>query len=80
MAKSRMRSRDARKKAAKKRANKERLALKTAELWKSEHIVPNEPKFTISLGSYCSECGAEFGPGNSGYSHCVDHEGIARVV
>jgi len=23
--------------------------------------------------TYCSQCGGEFGPGNSGYSHCVDH-------
>jgi hypothetical protein len=21
----------------------------------------------------CSQCGCEFGPGDSGYSHCVDH-------
>lgn len=22
---------------------------------------------------YCSQCGREFGPGNSGFSHCRDH-------
>jgi|688.fasta_scaffold00370_84 hypothetical protein len=22
---------------------------------------------------FCSQCGGEFGPGNSGYSHCEDH-------
>lgn len=22
----------------------------------------------------CSQCGREFGPGDSGYSHCKDHE------
>ena len=28
--------------------------------------------------TYCSQCGCEFGPGNSGYSHCDDHrhEGV----
>lgn len=23
--------------------------------------------------TYCSQCGGEFGPGNSGFSHCSDH-------
>jgi len=23
--------------------------------------------------TYCSQCGGEFGPGDSGYSHCSDH-------
>lgn len=23
--------------------------------------------------TYCSQCGGEFGPGDSGYSHCKDH-------
>jgi hypothetical protein len=23
--------------------------------------------------TYCSQCGAEFGPGDHGYSHCEDH-------
>lgn len=23
--------------------------------------------------TYCSQCGGEFGPGDSGYSHCRDH-------
>lgn len=29
------------------------------------------PKFAKT---FCSQCGGEFGPGDSGYSHCVDHE------
>jgi hypothetical protein len=29
------------------------------------------PKFDKT---FCSQCGGEFGPGDSGYSHCVDHE------
>lgn len=28
---------------------------------------------------YCSQCGGEFGPGNSGYSHCADHQGARRA-
>ena len=23
--------------------------------------------------TYCSQCGGEFGPGDSGFSHCSDH-------
>lgn len=23
--------------------------------------------------TFCSQCGEEFGPGDSGYSHCSDH-------
>jgi len=26
--------------------------------------------------TYCSQCGGEFGPGNSGYSHCEDHRSL----
>lgn len=26
--------------------------------------------------TYCSQCGGEFGPGNAGYSHCIDHGGV----
>lgn len=25
--------------------------------------------------TYCSQCGGEFGPGDSGFSHCSDHAG-----
>lgn len=32
--------------------------------------VARSPKFDIT---YCSNCGREFGPGNSGFSHCKDH-------
>jgi hypothetical protein len=28
-------------------------------------------KFAIT---YCSQCGQQFGPGDSGYSHCTDHQ------
>jgi hypothetical protein len=30
----------------------------------------NKPKFKKT---YCSQCGGEFGPGNSGYSSCKEH-------
>ncbi len=35
-----------------------------------------EPKFAVT---HCSQCGLAFGPGNSGYSHCEDHFGIAGM-
>lgn len=31
---------------------------------------PKPPRFPKT---YCSQCGREFGPGDSGYSHCKDH-------
>lgn len=33
----------------------------------------SNPKFNAT---HCSQCGGDFGPGNSGYSHCIDHRGI----
>lgn len=27
----------------------------------------------------CSQCGATFGPGDSGYSHCIDHAPVTKV-
>lgn len=30
--------------------------------------------------TFCSQCGRNFGPGNSGYSHCKDHKDISHVV
>ena len=27
--------------------------------------------------TFCSQCGGEFGPGDSGYSHCDQHEMVA---
>lgn len=67
MAKSRNRSRDARKRAAKKRKNRDYQTHKLMGL--------AEPKFKFDT-THCSQCGGEFGPGNSGYSHCIDHKGI----
>ena len=29
-----------------------------------------KPRFQVT---YCSQCGEQFGPGNSVYSHCSDH-------
>lgn len=30
----------------------------------------HKPRFE---NTFCSQCGGEFGPGDSGYSHCADH-------
>lgn len=32
--------------------------------------------------TYCSQCGSEFGPGDSGYSHCSDHwsSGVRKAM
>jgi hypothetical protein len=39
---------------------------------KKEGVEEESPKFqNVS----CSQCGQSFGPGNSGFSHCADHEG-----
>ena len=35
---------------------------------------------TRFLKTYCSQCGAEFGPGDSGFSHCGDHALRSEVV
>lgn len=35
-------------------------------------IVPLSPRFGHV---FCSQCGEDFGPGDEGYSHCVDHAG-----
>lgn len=32
---------------------------------------PTKPRFDKT---YCSQCGGTFGPGNSGFSHCKDHQ------
>ena len=36
--------------------------------------VVEAPRFTS-----CSQCGAEFGPGDSGYSHCSTHRREQRL-
>lgn len=82
MAKSRNRSRDIKKRAAKKRANKERIARRLKEIAIESKMLMDigqmlqkkeRPKFSVT---HCSQCGAAFGQGNSGYSHCIDHKGI----
>jgi hypothetical protein len=35
------------------------------------------PRF---LTTYCSQCGAEFGPGDAGFSHCKDHMTTATAT
>ena len=34
------------------------------------------PRFPVVA---CSQCGAAFGPGDSGYSHCYDHAGAVAM-
>ena len=29
--------------------------------------------------TFCSQCGGEFGPRNSGFSHCADHKYVPRL-
>jgi hypothetical protein len=36
-----------------------------------DEIEAPPPKFAKT---FCSQCGGEFGPGDSGYSHCADHD------
>jgi hypothetical protein len=36
-----------------------------------------QPKFTET---FCSQCGGQFGPGDSGYSHCDQHEKLSPTV
>jgi hypothetical protein len=43
-------------------AQAQRIALSALE--------PTTPRFAET---FCSQCGGEFGPGDSGYSHCSDH-------
>jgi hypothetical protein len=35
------------------------------------------PKFETTS---CSQCGGEFGPGDHGFSHCENHQGIERKI
>lgn len=34
------------------------------------------PKFEAT---FCSQCGSAFGPGDSGFSHCDQHEGLTNL-
>ncbi len=44
---------------------------------KCSRLVANVPRFAVT---YCSQCGGEFGPGHSGFSHCSDHADRPEVV
>jgi hypothetical protein len=102
MAKSRNRSRDARKRAAKKRKNRlyqERKKVDEREFVECPKCGESTPKTAVEnngcclncwLGerpkpkpkfaeTHCSQCGANFGPRDSGFSHCEDHYGIAKI-
>jgi hypothetical protein len=51
------------------------LAARRAAWLKSQGL-PEKP-FRFAAVS-CSSCGEEFGPGNNGFSHCLDHKGLAH--
>lgn len=46
----------------------------TGKIWEADvsslKFLEVLPKFDKT---YCSQCGREFGPGDHGYSHCIDH-------
>lgn len=44
----------------------------TAETERRQH----EPRYRRV---WCSQCGGQFGPANSGYSHCENHEVVHGV-
>lgn len=39
--------------------------------------VTPEPRFPMVS---CSQCGADFGPGDNGFSHCRDHRHLIGVT
>jgi hypothetical protein len=39
-------------------------------------IMSGGPKFSQTS---CSHCGAVFGPGDHGFSHCEDHRGMRKL-
>lgn len=45
----------------------------------AEHRVNNLGVYARFDETYCSQCGGAFGPGNSGFSHCTDHQGKRRA-
>lgn len=42
---------------------------------KAQHLPEPKKSFRFAAVS-CSQCGEEFGPGDSGFSHCLDHKGL----
>jgi len=34
--------------------------------------------YVAFTNTYCSQCGGEFGPGDTGFSHCDQHEGMTN--
>ncbi len=39
--------------------------------------MPKQPRFKET---FCSQCGMDLGPGDSGLSHCSDHKSIAEIA
>lgn len=42
----------------------------------SEVTMTKSPKYTET---FCSQCGGAFGPGDSGFSHCDQHQGLTNL-
>ena len=51
-------------------------ALARAALEELRHHPQHTPRFAAT---FCSQCGKELGPGDSGVSHCTDHW-LATIV
>lgn len=50
-----------------------------AAMFAEQQITPSTSAAPRFAETFCSQCGHAFGPGNSGYSHCWDHSGSARL-
>jgi hypothetical protein len=50
------------------------LAARRAAWLKAQHLPQRKPAFRFAVVS-CSQCGKDFGPGDHGFSRCVDHKG-----
>lgn len=62
--------------ALKRTGTNDKLVQQCVDLLKRYNLGGNilRTEFRFDVVS-CSQCGCEFGPGNEGFSHCVDHLG-----
>jgi hypothetical protein len=51
-----------------------RIAARRAA-WLKAQGLPEKKSFRFPV-VWCSQCGNEFGPGDNGFSRCVDHKGL----
>ena len=57
------------------RVDKAKIAARRAAWLKAQGLPELKNTFRFPAVS-CSSCGEEFGPGNNGFSHCLDHSGL----